>query len=168
MSTIAVIAQPEGRDFQPLLAGLVQRWSQAGTRVSGLLAQRLEDDQPCSAGFLHDIVSGKEYSVHLDAPPAGASCHLDAAGMEEACAALLGEIPSADIVVLSKFGKLEAAGGGLRPAFDIAAQAGKPLLTTVSPRHVAAWAAFAPDAVWLEPEPDAVGRWWRTLRDRAA
>src|SRR5690554_4642374 len=100
MSAIAVIAQPEGRDFQPLLASLTLRWSGAGTRVAGLLARRLEDDQPCSAGFLHDIASGREYSVHLDAPPSGTSCHLDMAGMEQACAALLGKIPAADVVVL--------------------------------------------------------------------
>lgn len=118
----------------------------------------------CSAAFLRDVALGRRFSIQLDAAPAGTSCHLDAAGIGEACAGLLPQIAGADIVVLSKFGKTEAAQQGLRAAFSGAIAAGRPLLTTVSPKHAEAWAAFAPRAVWLEPDSGAIERWWQAAK----
>src|SRR3546814_2287181 len=92
------------------------------------------------------------YSIQLDTPPAGTACHLDAAGLGDACTGLLAQIAAADVVVVSKFGKLEAMRQGLWPAFAAAVAIGKPLLTTVSHRHVGAWTAFAPAAAWLRSE----------------
>lgn len=79
---------------------------------------------------------------------------------------MLDRIASADIVVLSKFGKMEATGQGLWPAFAAAKAAGKPLLTTISRRHVEAWTAFAPAAVWLDAAVPSIERWWQAARGR--
>lgn len=76
--TIAVIANREGLDSQVLLSGVAAGWQQGGVRVAGLLAQDDAIEGGCSAGFLRDIASGRRYSIHLDAPPAGTICHLDA------------------------------------------------------------------------------------------
>jgi hypothetical protein len=118
----------------------------------------------CSAGFLRDLASGRRFSIQLDAPPAGSSCHLDATGMEDAGTGLLAQIPDADIVVFSKFGKLEAARQGLWTAFAAAVSAGKPLLTTVSPRHMESWNACAPAALRLDGDAAAIAQWWNTVR----
>ena len=166
-STVAVIANHEGLDSQALLSKLAARWHAAGVRVAGILAENNEAEGECSAAFVRDIASGKRFSVQLDAPLPGKTCHLDAAGMEEAGSGLLAQIPQADVVVVSKFGKLEAAQGGLWPAFAAALAAGKPLLTTVSPKHIDAWNAFAPRALWLEGESEAVEAWWSALRAAA-
>ncbi|HMN72018.1 MAG TPA: DUF2478 domain-containing protein [Rhodoblastus sp.] len=160
-SVIAVIANDEVQDAQALLARIVANWRERGLRVAGVLAEDREEEGACSAGFLRDIGTGTRFSIQLDAAPAGASCHLDARGVEGACEALLPQVGDADIVVLSKFGKLEATGQGLWPAFASAASAGIPLLTTVSPRHVAAWNAWAPAAEWLEAGEGSVERWRR-------
>jgi len=64
--------------------------------------------------------------------------------------------------VLSKFGKLEAAGQGLFPAFEAAAAAGKPVLTSVSSKHRDAWRAFAPDADFIQADEAALTEWWCT------
>lgn len=167
-SAIAVIANREGLDSPALLAAAAAAWSKAGMRVVGLLARNTSSDELCSAGFLRDIASQDDYSVRLDASPALTTCHLDAAGMETACAALLEQIPSADIVVLSKFGKLEAMQRGLWAAFKAAAAADKPLLTTVSDKHVAAWKAFAPASAWIDAGLPAIGEWWRTVASARA
>ena len=68
-----------------------------------------------------------------------------------------------DLVVLSKFGKLEAAGCGLAEAFTATFAAQLPLLTSVSPALEAAWQAFAPPLFDIFPaEAEAIERWWRT------
>ncbi|MGE3873880.1 MAG: DUF2478 domain-containing protein [Parvibaculaceae bacterium] len=163
-SSIAVIANRDGQDAQGLLARAAAGWRSTGARVVGVLAESNDAEAVCSAGFLHDIASGRKYSVHLDTPPAGQTCHLDAAGMDDACLGLLGQIASADVVVVSKFGKLEAMQQGLWTAFTSAAAAGKPLLTTVSPKHVEAWMRFAPAAAWLDADGLSVERWWQSMK----
>lgn len=166
-SNIAVIANRAGLDSQGLLSKVVAGWRTAGICVAGVLAENNEIAGECSAGFVRNIASGRQFSVHLDAPPAGKTCHLDAGGMEEAASGLLQQIAAADIVVFSKFGKLEAMQGGLWPAFRAAALSGKPLLTTVSPKHLDAWNAFAPHAAWLEGERSALEEWWRAVHPAA-
>jgi hypothetical protein len=164
-STIGVIANREGWDPASLLSTVAADWRGAGCNVVGVLAEDNDDaEATCSAGFLRDIASGRKYQVSLDTMPAGTICHLDAAGMADACAGLLDQIAAADVVILSKFGKLEASGQGLWPAFAAAAGAGKPLLTTVSSRHVAAMKAFAATAVWLEADYVSVERWWEMTK----
>jgi hypothetical protein len=159
--SIAVIANREGQDSQALLSRAAIDWQDAGMHVVGVLAEDNNAEGTCSAGYLRDIASGGRYSVHLDKPPTGTSCHLDAAGMDHACAGLLGQIASADVVLFSKFGKLEAMQRGLWTAFSAAVAGGKPLLTTVSPKHFEAWKAFAPDAAWLDANSASIEQWWR-------
>jgi nucleoside-triphosphatase THEP1 len=165
--TIAVIANREGQDSQVLLAGAAESWRVAGAKVVGILAENNDTEGMCSAGFVRDIASGARYSIHFDAPPPGKTCHLDAAGMDEAGAGLLGQIAAADVVMLSKFGKLEAMQQGFWPAFAAAVAAGKPLLTTVSARHMEAWKAVAPKPVWLEPDGISIERWWQAVKPTA-
>lgn len=163
---IAVIANREGQDTQAVLRAAADGWRRAGARVVGVLAEDGDVEGECSAAFLRDIASGERFSIQLDAAPAGTTCHLDTAGIDDACAALLPQIADADVVVLSKFGKTEAMRGGLWTAFREAAAAGKPLLTTVSSKHRDAWAAFAGDAVWLEPDGESIERWRQTVDGR--
>lgn len=160
---IAAIANHEGLDSQALLSRVARSWQKAGISVAGVLAEDSDVDAPCSAGFLRDIVSRRRYSIHLDAPPAGKTCHLDAAGMDNAGAGLLGQIASADVVVLSKFGKLETMRQGLWAVFSTAVAVSKPLLTTVSSKHVEAWTAFDPAATWVEPDEQSIEQWWQAL-----
>lgn len=156
---IAVIANREGRNTQALLREAADAWRQAGARVVGVLAEDGDDEGECSAAFLRDIASGERFSIQLDAAPAGTACHLDTAGIDDACAVLLPQIADADIVVLSKFGKTEAMRRGLWTAFREAVANGKPLLTTVSSKHRDAWTGLAGEAVWLEPDDGSIERW---------
>ena len=114
-------------------------------------------------GFLRDIGSGEAYAMFLETSPVGTSCHLDANGVKDACDAVLGQVGRSDVVVLSKFGKLEAGGGGLAPAFAAVIAAGKPVLTTVSDLHRAACHQLAPDALHLPADAKAIRDWWATI-----
>jgi len=158
-SAIAVIANNEAQDSQVLLARMAANWRKQGLRVAGVLAEDHEGEGACSAGFLRDIGTGARFSIQLDAAPSGTSCHLDARGVEGICDVLLPQVGDADIVILSKFGKLEAMRQGLWRAFACAVAAGIPLLTTVSSRHRQAWTVWAPKAEWLDAGDASLERW---------
>lgn len=159
---IAVVVGEDGTAVQALLAVSAAEWRAAGANAVGVVAEEHGlPDRTCSAGVLRDLASGQSFAIYLDAVPAGTSCHLDADGVDAACAAVLRQLATSDVVVLSKFGKLEAIHAGLSPAFEAALAAGKPVLTTVSARHREAWRAFAPGAVEIPAERTALQAWWR-------
>src|SRR3546814_859793 len=150
---IAVVRGADSESIQRLFAETVADWRATGIRVAGVTAEAHGlPDRTCSAGVLRDIGSGNQFPIYLETTPQGTSCHLDAEGVEAACASVIDQIASADLVVLSKFGKLEAMRQGLFPAFEAAIAAGRPLMTTVSGKHRDAWEAFAPDATYLEAD----------------
>lgn len=115
---------------------------------------------------LRGIISGKLYPIHLEFQQVHTSCDIDAEGVETACAAIINDVLTSDLVVLSKFGKLEAMRRGLFAAFEAAIAAEKPLLTTVSGRHRDAWQDFAPDAILLHAGEAGIQDWWHTVRTR--
>lgn len=164
----ASIARVEGTDsatVQRLLAEAVARWRAAGVQVVGLIEEtRGVSGQTCNAGMLRDVVTGRSYSIYLEIPPPDRSCHIEAKGAESAGAGILDGISTCDLVVLSKFGKLEAGHGGLIGAFEAAVSRRKPILTNVSEKHRAAWEAFAPAAAVLPADVVALDYWWRAVR----
>ena len=150
---------------QALLKEAVEFWQSRGTRLVGLIEETHGlPDRACNAGILRDVLTGLAYSIYLDEPPPDKTCHIDPAGAGSACAAVLSQMNKCDLVVLSKFGKLEASGDGLFRAFMAAIDAGTPILTTVSPRHLPAWNSFAPKATTLAAELDALQNWWAAVR----
>jgi hypothetical protein len=159
-NAIAAIAGAEGAVIEELLERVVADWRASGLKVCGALAEsdRIAD-RTCSAGFLRNIETGARFAMYLDEPPAHTSCHLDENGIVDACASLLDQIAASDVVVLSKFGKVEAVGSGLFEAFESATALGKPILTSVAPKHHYAWNRFAPHAEFIRPERAAIEDW---------
>lgn len=155
---IAAIVGAESRVIQKLLADVVSDWRRAGVSVCGLVEEAA--GRSCS-GFLRNLETGAEFAMYLDEPPAHTSCHLDELGVVDACATVVDRVAPSDLVVLSKFGKLEAVGSGLFEAFETALSLGKPLLTSVAPKHHYAWQRFAPDAIFIRPERAAIEAWRR-------
>lgn len=163
-SNVARIQAETSAAAQSAMQNAIEFWRSKGIRVAGLVEETHGlPDRVCNAGILRDVVTGSTYSIYLDMPEAGRTCHIDASGAERACAAILAQIDACNLLVLSKFGKLEAAGGGLFTAFASAVDAGTPLLTTVSAKHLPAWNAFAPGATTLPPEMAALQHWWTAV-----
>lgn len=158
---VAVVDGAPGALIQGLFGALAQRRSPA-LRIAGVVA---EDhglpDRYCSAGYLRRIPGGERYSIFADLGPGSAACQLDGEGAIAAAEAVRRDIAAGcDLVVLSKFGRLEAARGGLWGAFTAAVAARVPLLTSVARPAAEAWAAFA-GAVFatLPADPAAVDAW---------
>ena len=164
-SRIAAVSGGQSAAVQPLFAALVAEWRAGGTKVAGVLSE-LDgaSDRTCTAGFLREINSGEAYQIHLETRPVGTSCDIDAAGVETAGRGVLNDLATSDLVVLSKFGKLETMGRGLARAFEAAIAAQKPLLTTVSEKHLEAWRSVAPDSILLSADEAAIRRWWEDAR----
>ena len=162
---IAVVQGAPSAAIQEMFHALVERW-QPTVRIAGVVA---EDhglpDRKCRAGYLRSIVSGTLYPIFQDLGPGAEACHLKEEGALAAAAAVEKDIVAGcDLVLLSKFGKLEAAGRGLSEAFTAALAADLPLLTSVSPAVDAAWRGFAaPRFEILPAEVDPIETWWRTI-----
>jgi hypothetical protein len=162
---MAALLGTDSAATQTLLAEIVADWRASGARIVGVIAEPHGlPDRVCGAGFLRDIASGKPYPMYRDALQDPASCHLDAAGVVGACAAVLAQIPTSDLVVLNKFGRLEAKGKGLAAAFDAAVASGKPVLTTISGNQIAAWHAFASGATVLTADKASLQNWWLDVK----
>jgi len=165
---IAVVRGPDSATVQALFQQMVERWRASGVQVVGLIENTHGlAGRTCNAGVLRDIATGSPYPIFREAVLRSDACHIDVTGAELASKAVLAQIGTCDLVILSKFGKLEAAKRGLIGAFEAAKTLGKPVLTTVSDRHFEAWREFAPDASTLEARPDALTQWWTLIGNKS-
>jgi hypothetical protein len=161
-----VVVQGPGPVVQVLFRTLAERW-RGEARVVGAIAEDHDlPDRSCTAGYLRSLADGARYPIFQDLGRGSQTCHLAGDGAVEAAAAVAKDIEmGCDLVILSKFGKLEAAGGGLREAFAAAIEAGVPVLTSVALSQAAPWESFA--APLFTPIPADVSEieaWWQRVR----
>ena len=142
VKTVAVVHGASGAAVQDLFRGLVDRWP--SLRIAGVIAESHGlPDRACSAGYLHRIGTADRFAIFQDQGPGSTVCHLEGSGALAAAEAVQRDIAAGcDLVLLSKFGKLEAAGKGLSVSFKAAIDSGSPLLTSVSRTVTSAWEAF--------------------------
>jgi hypothetical protein len=172
-ASILAIGGATSAEKRSLLEDFIARRRAEGWRVAGVV-ERPEPGEGGACGSLSvvNLSTGARIKISQNLGPGSTACNLDPGGVAEACAATQAAIRSgADLVILSKFGKLEAGGGGLCDAFFAAAQAGIPVVTTLNPIMREDWARFAGDlAEEIAPEAQALDAWWRemTARHQAA
>jgi hypothetical protein len=164
-NAIGIVRGTTNDEVQGVFRTLVERWRPA-CRVAGLIAEPHGlADRACSAGFLRSVTSGERFSIFHDLGPGSAECHLDGTGALSAADAVRRDIAAGcDLVVLSKFGKLEAGGNGLFGAFKAALDAHIPLLTTVSPSCEKKWEQLAGRSyVVLPADLDRISAWRQSI-----
>jgi Protein of unknown function (DUF2478) len=167
---IAVVRGASSAAVEDMFRALVEMW-RPNIRLAGLVAEGHGlADRFCNAGFLRNVATGERFSIFDDLGPGTAMCHLDGTGAVAAAEAVRSDIAAGpDLVLLSKFGKLEAAGGGLVRAFEAAIKANIPLLTSVSPALDAAWRKFVGRSfVVLPAEPAEIDAWRYAVRAAAS
>lgn len=166
---IAVVQNAPGVQVQALFLGLARHWQASSVNLAGVLAEDHDlPDRACRAGYLRSLANGERFPMFQDLGPGSMDCHLAGDGVLAAAAAVRRDIAAGcDLVLLSKFGKLEASGGGLRDAFAAAIEAGVPVLTSVSPAQAAAWDTFAaPLSAVVPADPDRIEAWWQAFQLR--
>jgi len=162
-TSIAALQGASTASIQRLLAEVAASFARDGLRVAGVV----EIADPAASGAcgrlaLRELSTGALFAISQDLGPGSTACNLDAGGLAAACAAVEQALArGVDLVVISKFGKQEAARGGLADAFRAAVAAQAPILTAVSPAVAEAWAVFAgPLAEYLPANREAVAEWW--------
>lgn len=146
---------------EALLASIVNLQQRAGRRVRGLLMTNPVGAQNCATAMvLVDVQTAQEYLVSQPLGADSQSCRADPQGFARASEVLrrAAEEP-ADLVVSNRFGGLEVGGGGFRAELLELMSRDVPVLTVVSPRHVAAWAEFTGGAAVMPAQPQVVERW---------
>lgn len=111
---------------------------------------------------LQDLGSGRHIAISQDRGPEARGCMLDVSQLLTASLMVddsLSQEP--ELVILNKFGKSEAEGGGFRPLISTVIGSDIPLVIAVPWRNIESWRAFAggmAQEVALEGEAEAVER----------
>lgn len=166
----AVLYRPQD-DVDKLLADFAQDRLRAGERIGGVVQSNLKDEAGSKIGMeAIDLMTGRPVSICQPLGKGAMACKLDAGGLAESAMAVARAVEAGvDLIVINKFSKQEAAGGGLRNELADAVVSGIPLLTAVPEKVIDAWKAFTGDqGTLLLCERHVVEDWWRGLRSRIA
>jgi hypothetical protein len=151
-------------EIQGLLARFAGRRMREGLRVAGVIEELTvqENCNLCETLVLREVAGSTIVPITQNLGSGSSACNIDTAGLAAACQTVLAAIErGADVVVLSKFGKIEAEGGGLLDAFQAAAAADLPCLAGIKPSFASHFLEFAGGySQWIEPDDAALERWW--------
>jgi hypothetical protein len=160
---IAALHGAPSAAIQEVLQGFARKLSRDGLRVAGVI--EIADCKPsggCKSLRVQDLTSGETFSISQDLGPGSTACNLDPSGLARACGKVEQAISrGADLVILSKFGKLEAARSGLSDAFRAAMFADIPVVTAVPAAVADEWERFAgPLSQFVDAKAEALEAWW--------
>ncbi len=163
-ANLAAIVYDDGAVADALLHGFARELLAAGEAVQGLvqLPHCPPGQQDCGPMALQDLGSGAVLSICQDLGAGASGCRLDGAALADAAQRLrdAAERPSR-LLVVSKFGKQEAGGGGFRDGIAHAVAEGRCVLTAVKRSLLPDWQEFTGgDATLLPPDAAALRQWW--------
>jgi nucleoside-triphosphatase THEP1 len=158
----AVRAHPGASD---LLAAFARDVMAEGYRVHGLVQHPRQRPDGGLGLVVEDLESGRCYDISQNLGPGSESCNVDPRGLAEASVVLRRAIAmGAELVVVSRFGKLEASGHGLAAEMLEVMVAGIPLLTVVDDRNMGAWNVLTGGSgLILEADAHRLRLWWQAF-----
>ncbi len=119
------------------------------------------DAHPCDMD-LRVLPAGPDLRISQALGEGARGCRLDGAVVEQAAMLAAGRLDGAALLIVNKFGKLEAAGRGFVPVIAEALGRGLPVVVGVNAQNLPAFLDFAGGlAQELPPEADAVFAWAR-------
>ena len=155
----------EGVNANAIVECFAREQAARGYRVLGLVQRRVADD--CAGDvILQDLASAESFLISQRLGEGSTCCSVDPSGVAEASTVLRRALANgADLLVVNKFGKLEADGGGFLAEITAAVVAGVPVLTSVHHHHVDRWIAFAGEyGAPIAAAPFALAMWWHRVR----
>jgi len=159
---IAFTKAPGKGDTDLILFRLARRLMSDGLRVCGTV--QINTERPCDGPCDMDVrvlPDGPVLRISQDLGPGARGCRLDPAVLESAVGLVARSLQTGpDLIIVNKFGKLEAEGGGFRPVIADALAVGIPVLVGLNTLNAAAFQSFAAGlAIELPAEPRALSRW---------
>ncbi|MEZ5817183.1 MAG: DUF2478 domain-containing protein [Hyphomicrobiaceae bacterium] len=159
----AVLYEPGcGRVVDQLLVGLVRSLAERGLKLAGTIQSAAEREDRCACDMIvTDLATGEARSISEDRGPLATGCRLDSSALEAAAGSTMAALEAgADLLIVNKFGKREAEGGGFRAALAFALGEGIPAVVAVNRSQIEAWRQFAGDLARELPADAAdVERW---------
>jgi hypothetical protein len=164
---LAAVVYDDRVAIDALLGAFARDLEAAGTRISGLL-QLPKEDSGCGPEMplrLRDLATDEVLPMCQALGPYSQSCRLDPARFQEAATRLQRACMSdAQLVFVSRFGKLEARGQGFRREIAVAVEHARPVLTAVKRSLVHNWFEFTGGVgTVLDAHLWVLNDWWREL-----
>ena len=171
MVKLAAVVYGPDDDCDALLADFAHRLAASGVAVAGLV-QINGVNASCETQDmeLEDLDTGRRINICQDLGSGSVgACRLDPTGLAAAAGALRAAIDKPlDLVVINKFGRMEADGGGLAGEIGQVVAAEQPLVIGVPQRFLDAWNAFAGGLdVKVACQRSAVDAWWQSVEASA-
>lgn len=168
---IAAVVYPNEHYPQAVFEGFVRHCRDRKLRMAGVLQHPscAPDAHHCDI-VLEDLADGSRTPIFESRGAAARGCRLDSAALAD----VTGRIAAAmqcdpDILLLNKFGKVEAEGGGLVDLIGEAVARQVPAVIAVPQRNLAAWRAFAEDyATELSVDLGALQAWCGSVTSKSA
>ncbi|MGQ9368934.1 DUF2478 domain-containing protein [Azospirillum sp. ST 5-10] len=159
----AVVHGPGSRDVDALLEDFAFTLKRRGFRVGGVIQRNFGGGAHCADQMeLVDVADERTFGISQDLGRGSTSCRVDPAGVADASQAVRRAVAEhADLILVNKFGGLEAEGGGLAQEILAAMAEGIPVLTSVGSRFLNEWhAATGGYGDLLSPQAESLWRWW--------
>ena len=150
--------EPQGsHGANELLEQCAGRLRAAGVSVRGLVQHFGRYANGQKRMDLVDVASGEVFEISQNLGAEASGCCLDQQALAHAGSALQRALEEGvDVLVINRYGAVEAGGGGFAAEFAQAAGQGTPVITVVGAEQREAWAQFAGDmAVELPLDVDA-------------
>jgi len=161
MFPIATVSCPGRGDADLLLSRFAEHLIGTGLRVCGTVQVNTERAKSHACDMdIQVLPDGPLLRISQALGAGSRGCRLDPAALETAVQAVSDRLEGADILILNKFGKMEAEGRGFRAVMADAVALGIPILTGLNGLNEAAFARFAGGyAQALAPEMGALCHW---------
>jgi molybdate transport system ATP-binding protein len=166
---LAAVVYDDRVSIDSLLAAFAAELLTAGTHVAGVIQVRDESGcGPNAPARVRDVATGELLSLCKTVGGPSPNCRLDDALFDRAASHIrAGCEAGADLVVVSRFGRLEADGRGFREEMGLAMRASRPLLTAVRRGLVHRWFDFTGGiGTVLDARLWVLRDWWSEIAPR--
>ena len=159
-AALAALVYGAGEPVDALIAEIRRRVEARGGRVGGIV------QTPCEETiYATHVETGHRIDLMQDLGACSEGCRLNSQALAEAAGLLAQSVAaSPNLLLVSRFGRAEAEGGGFVHEIGAAAAAGTPTLIAVSAKRAADWQAFAGEfGESLPCSLEAVLGWWEEV-----
>lgn len=162
---IAAIVYADGVYPDQPIARAIAPLRERGIRLAGAIQLDPADRpgrHPCDL-LLENLATGEVTPIAEERGKTARGCRLDIGVLTEIADAVTSSLHDGtpQLLIVNKFGKVEADGGGMREAIAEAVALGIPALVGVPARNLDSWRAFAKGfSVEVPADADAIEAWF--------
>jgi Protein of unknown function (DUF2478) len=160
---VAALVYGQKDDPDVLLRSFALRLIEEGFDVLGVVQRRSGADVGSASPVKFVLLPDEESRERPNEVPDGVDCTIRLEDVAARLATALRRRP--DLLVLNRYGSMEVAGAGLLDVLSVAIELEIPVAIAVPEALFGRWLNLANGlAVKLQPNLDALNRWWRSLR----